>query len=49
MSYDLNNLSETTLQKIFYVLEEIKSKSKIINRKRFLFIKIGELDKMIDV
>lgn len=43
MSYNLNNLSETTLKKIFYVLEEIKLKSEIINRKSFLFIKIGEL------
>lgn len=43
MSYELNNLSETTLQKIFYILEEIKLKSEIINRKRFLTIWIGEL------
>ncbi|MCK5630771.1 MAG: hypothetical protein KAI26_09185 [Nanoarchaeota archaeon] len=43
MSYNLNNLSRTTLQKIFYVLEEIKLKSEIINRKRFLVIWIGEL------
>ena len=43
MSYDLNNLSKTTLQKIFYILEEIKDKSEIINRKRFLVIWIGEL------
>lgn len=43
MSYELNNLSKTTLQKIFYVLEEIKLKSEIIDRKRFLIIKIGEL------
>ena len=43
MSYELNNLSKTTLQKIFYVLEEIKLKSEIINRKRFLVIWIGEL------
>ena len=44
MSYELNNLSKTTLQKIFYVLEEIKLKSEIIDRKHFLVIKVGELD-----
>ena len=44
MSYELNNLSETTLQKIFCVLEEIKDKSEIIDRKRFLVIKVGELN-----
>ena len=43
MSYNLNNLSETTLQKIFYVLEEINSKSEIIDRKHFLIITVGEL------
>ena len=43
MSYNLNNLSKTTLQKIFYVLEEIKLKSEIIDRKRFLIIKVGGL------
>lgn len=44
MPYDINNLSKTTLQKIFCVIEEIKLKSEIIDRERFLFIGVGELD-----
>lgn len=43
MSYNLDNLSKTALQKILLVLEKINLYSELHSRKRFLFIKTDKL------
>ena len=43
MPYNLNNLSKTALEKIFFVMEEINLSSELHNRNRFIFIRIGKL------
>lgn len=44
MSYIVENLSERSLQKIFSILDHIKGKAEIEDCKKFLFIRIGELE-----
>ena len=44
MAYIVESLSKITLQKLFFILEGIKLKSEIRNRRKFLLIAIEESD-----
>ena len=52
MSYNLNNLSETALQKIFFVMEEIHLSSELhsLRSERRVYLRApGMVDNLVDL